>query len=115
MWRFTKSSSGQTGVSADGPDTKVDLPALGTDFAIPMFVFEGAEDDVAPAGPAKAYVDSMVAPQKQFVAIADAGHTAMYTRSDAFLSNCRTCSFLVLDCRTMSARLDSALVRSLLI
>jgi pimeloyl-ACP methyl ester carboxylesterase len=73
------------GVAADGPDTKVDLPALGTDFAIPMFVFEGAEDDVAPAGPAKAYVDSMVAPRKQFVAIANAGHTAMYTRSDEFL------------------------------
>jgi pimeloyl-ACP methyl ester carboxylesterase len=73
------------GVAADGPATKVDLQALGTDFAIPMFVFEGAEDDVAPAGPAKAYVHGMVAPQKQFVAIADAGHTAMYTRSDAFL------------------------------
>jgi pimeloyl-ACP methyl ester carboxylesterase len=73
------------GEAADGPDTKVDLPELGTNFAIPMFVFEGAEDDVAPAGPAKAYVDSMVAPQKQFVAIANAGHTAMYTRSDAFL------------------------------
>jgi pimeloyl-ACP methyl ester carboxylesterase len=73
------------GVAADGPDTKVDLPALGTDFAIPMFVFEGAEDDVAPAGPAKAYVDSMVAPQKQFVAIANAGHTAMYSRADVFL------------------------------
>jgi pimeloyl-ACP methyl ester carboxylesterase len=73
------------GVLADGPSAKIDLPALGTDFAIPMFVFEGAEDDVAPAGPAKAYVDSMVAPQKQFVAIAHAGHTAMYTRSDAFL------------------------------
>jgi pimeloyl-ACP methyl ester carboxylesterase len=73
------------GVLADGPSTKIDLPALGTDFAIPMFVFEGAEDDVAPAGPARAYLESMVAPQKQFVAIANAGHTAMYTRSDEFL------------------------------
>lgn len=73
------------GALADGPDTKVDLPALGPDFAIAMFVFEGAEDDVAPAGPAKAYVDSMVTPQKQFVAIPNAGHTVMYTRSDEFL------------------------------
>jgi len=73
------------GVLADGPDTKVDLRALGPDFAIPFFVFQGAEDDVAATPLARAYVDSISAPQKEFVAIPNAGHTAMYTKSDEFL------------------------------
>jgi pimeloyl-ACP methyl ester carboxylesterase len=73
------------GVLADGPDTKVDLPALRTDFAIPIFVFEGAEDDVTAPQLSRAYVDAITAPQKEFVAIPDAGHTAMYTHSDEFL------------------------------
>jgi pimeloyl-ACP methyl ester carboxylesterase len=73
------------GVLADGPDTKVDLPALGTDFAIPIFMFQGAEDDVTAPQLARAYVDAITAPQKEFVSIANAGHTAMYTRSDEFL------------------------------
>jgi proline iminopeptidase len=68
-----------------GPLTKVDLKSLGTDFAVPIFVFQGAEDDVAATRVAQTYVDAITAPQKEFVAIPDAGHTAMYTRSDEFL------------------------------
>jgi pimeloyl-ACP methyl ester carboxylesterase len=73
------------GETMSGPLASVDLRAVGTDFAIPVFVFQGAEDDVAPAPLAKAYVESITAPQKQFVAIPGAGHTALNTKSDEFL------------------------------
>ncbi len=73
------------GEDMSGPFASVDLRTLGTDFAIPMFVFQGAEDDFTPTRLAKAYVDSITASQKQFIAIPDAGHTALNTRSDEFL------------------------------
>jgi pimeloyl-ACP methyl ester carboxylesterase len=62
-----------------------DLPALGVDFAVPFFVFQGVLDHVTPAEPAKAYFDTIHAPQKQLVLIPNAGHDVMYTRSDEFL------------------------------
>ena len=73
------------GEDMSGPLAKADLAALGSDFAVPIFVFEGAEDDIAPAQLAKAFVDGLTAPQKEFVAIEGAGHTAMYTKSAEFL------------------------------
>ena len=45
----------------------------------------GAEDDVAPVRLAKVYVDSIVAPEKRFVAIPGAGHSALNTKSEEFL------------------------------
>ncbi len=81
----TDSQNHFIGVTAAGPSTKVDLRALGPDFAIPIFVFQGAEDDVAATPVARAYFDGINAPLKKFVAIPGAGHTAMYTRSDEFL------------------------------
>jgi pimeloyl-ACP methyl ester carboxylesterase len=64
---------------------RVDLPALGTDFSIPFFVVEGAEDDVTPASLAKAYFDQITAPSKAFLLIPEAGHMALLTKSDVFL------------------------------
>jgi pimeloyl-ACP methyl ester carboxylesterase len=72
------------GEDMTGPLNSVDLTAL-ADFAIPFFVFQGADDDIAPASLARAYLARITAPQKQFVAIAGAGHTALNTRSDEFL------------------------------
>jgi pimeloyl-ACP methyl ester carboxylesterase len=74
------------GETMSGPLTTVDLNSLGTDFSIPIFVFQGAEDDVAATPVARTYFDGITAPQKEFVAIAGAGHTAMYTKSDEFLN-----------------------------
>jgi pimeloyl-ACP methyl ester carboxylesterase len=62
------------------------LTAIGTEFAVPFFVFQGALDRVTPVQPVRAYVDSLTAPKKQFVLIANAGHNAMATKSDEFLS-----------------------------
>jgi pimeloyl-ACP methyl ester carboxylesterase len=68
-----------------GPFMNVDLPALGADFVVPVFVFQGAEDNITPASLAGKYVESIRAPQKQFVLIPGAGHLAMTTKSEEFL------------------------------
>jgi pimeloyl-ACP methyl ester carboxylesterase len=63
----------------------VDLPALGSDFAIPIFVFQGARDNVNPVQSLTGYFDSIKAPQKRLVVIPGAGHNVMLTKSDDFL------------------------------
>ncbi len=62
-----------------------DLPAIGTDFSVPFYVFQGALDRVTPIQPVQAYMDSITAPQKQLVLIPNAGHNVIATRSDEFL------------------------------
>jgi pimeloyl-ACP methyl ester carboxylesterase len=62
-----------------------DVPSLGTTFAIPFFVFQGAIDNVTPVAPVREYVDRVIAPQKALVLIPNAGHNVIATRSDEFL------------------------------
>jgi pimeloyl-ACP methyl ester carboxylesterase len=73
------------GQTLDGQLTQVDLPALGTNFLIPVFIVEGAEDDITPQSLARAYFDQITAPRKAFVLMPDAGHMALLTRSNDFL------------------------------
>jgi pimeloyl-ACP methyl ester carboxylesterase len=63
----------------------LDLPSLGTDFALPFFVFQGAVDMVTPVPPVQDYVERITAPRKELVLIANAGHNVIATRSDEFL------------------------------
>lgn len=74
------------GAALDGPMMRMDLPALGTDFPIPFFVVQGAEDDITPAALAQEYFDRVTAPRKSLLLIPDAGHMALMTRPDAFLN-----------------------------
>ena len=62
-----------------------DIPSLGTSFAIPFFVFQGALDNVTPVVPVQGYVDRVTAPQKKLILIPNAGHNVIATRSDEFL------------------------------
>jgi pimeloyl-ACP methyl ester carboxylesterase len=64
---------------------KVDLKALGPDFAIPIFVFEGPDDYIRSPELAKAYVDAINAPQKDFLLLPVGGHFAVFTHSEDFL------------------------------
>jgi pimeloyl-ACP methyl ester carboxylesterase len=82
---FDTSQNHFFGETMSGPLMDVDLSTLGTDFTVPIFVFQGANDNIEPAELAKVYVDSIRAPQKRFVPIADGGHVAMMVRSDEFL------------------------------
>jgi pimeloyl-ACP methyl ester carboxylesterase len=63
----------------------IDLPALGTDFDVPFFVFQGALDNVAPVAQVRPYIDSIRAPHKELVLLSDAGHNAIVTKSREFL------------------------------
>ncbi len=73
------------GPTMEGEMMKVDLAASERDFAIPIFVFQGADDDFTPVQLAEEYVDGITAPQKQFAPIEDAGHDAIITKSSEFL------------------------------
>lgn len=62
------------GMKGDGMFSQVDLPKLGTAFAIPMFFVEGAQDLLATPDVAQRYYDSITAPQKHLVMLEHAGH-----------------------------------------
>jgi pimeloyl-ACP methyl ester carboxylesterase len=62
------------GLALSGSLTKVDLPSLGTTFAIPIFIIQGQEDLTAVPELAKAYFDSIHAPVKQFYLVPGTGH-----------------------------------------
>jgi pimeloyl-ACP methyl ester carboxylesterase len=73
------------GLKMSGPLQHVDLPALGTDFAIPIFVLQGQEDLTALPELAKAYFDSLKAPRKQFYLVPGTGHEPSATELDMTL------------------------------
>lgn len=62
------------GMKGDGMASQVDLPKLGTEFAIPMFFVEGAQDLLATPDVAQRYYESIKAPQKDLVLLEHAGH-----------------------------------------
>lgn len=62
------------GLKGDGMFSKVDLPALGLDFGLPVFFVEGEQDLLTTPALARAYFDSIKAPLKEFVLVPKAGH-----------------------------------------
>lgn len=62
------------GVTLSGPITHTDLPALGTSFAVPIFIIQGQKDLTATPELAKAYFDSIKAPYKRFYLVPGTGH-----------------------------------------
>jgi len=59
--------------------------ALGLEFSIPIFVFQGEEDFTTSTVLAQHYLESIKAPRKEFVAIKGGGHFAVFMRTDEFL------------------------------
>jgi pimeloyl-ACP methyl ester carboxylesterase len=68
----------------------LDPRQLGGEFAVPVFVIQGAEDFTTPTSLAESYVKSLHAPTKGFATIEGAGHFAVFTKQDAFLKELRT-------------------------
>jgi len=62
------------GMHGDGMLSQVDLPKLGTDFAIPMYFIEGAHDLLAPPEMARHYYERISAPDKGWVLLEHSGH-----------------------------------------
>jgi pimeloyl-ACP methyl ester carboxylesterase len=61
------------GERLDGP-LMADLPALGMDFSVPVFVIQGERDLTALPELARTYVESIKAPVKKFTLLPGAGH-----------------------------------------
>ena len=62
-----------------------DLPSMGTDFKVPIFFFQGMEDEVTAAPLAKAYFEEINAPHKEYVAFDGVGHFAVWSLPGKFL------------------------------
>jgi len=62
-----------------------DLASLGADFKVPIFFFQGTEDEVTAAVLAKAYFDQINAPHKEYVSFDGVGHFAVWSVPDKFL------------------------------
>ena len=76
------------GVSSERlvPQTSaLDARTLAGDFAVPVFVIQGAEDFTTPTSLARSFVESIRAPAKTFVPIEGGGHFAVFMKSSAFL------------------------------
>ena len=73
------------GATLLGPIMEVDLPQLGTKFAIPVFIIQGQEDLRAPPEIAKSYFDRIEAPQKQFFVLPGSSHEPSRDSTDFLL------------------------------
>ena len=62
------------GLKGDGMFSQVDLPNLGTEFAIPMFFVQGAQDLLFTPDVTQRYYNSLKVPQKALVLLKHAGH-----------------------------------------
>lgn len=62
-----------------------DLSSLGYEFKVPVYFFQGAQDDVTETSLVQEYVDKISAPHKEIVLFQDAGHFAVWTMPDRFL------------------------------
>ena len=71
------------GLNGNGLFSTVDLPALGTTFQMPVYLVQGAEDLVTTPAIARAYFDTIVAPDKQFLLLPRAGHDPNQAMVDA--------------------------------
>lgn len=58
---------------------------LGTEFGVPVFFFQGAEDFTSSTALAREYFGKITAPHKEFVAIEGGGHFAVFMRPAEFL------------------------------
>lgn len=67
-------------------DQSYDARALGTSYAVPFFIINGALDNITPTDLAKPYFDTIQAPYKDFIVIPGAGHSAVLTKPDDFLN-----------------------------
>jgi pimeloyl-ACP methyl ester carboxylesterase len=64
---------------------RIDLPALGLAFEVPMFFFHGACDHATPAELAERYCASISAPHKEFVRFEGCHHFVVMNRPGDFL------------------------------
>lgn len=62
------------GANGDGLLSTVDLPSLGPEFGVPVFMIQGSGDLVTTPDVAKRYFDSIRAPAKRYILLRRTGH-----------------------------------------
>lgn len=62
------------GLKNNGIFSQVDLPKLGADFAVPVYLVQGEQDLLTPLEVTQPYFDSITAPAKALVRVPRAGH-----------------------------------------
>ena len=62
------------GMKGDGMLSRIDLPALGTAFPMPIFIIQGKEDLLTMPAVTKAYFDRIKAPTKKYMLLDKVGH-----------------------------------------
>jgi pimeloyl-ACP methyl ester carboxylesterase len=73
------------GPSMNGEFMNINLMAANTVFEVPMFIVQGTNDMWTPAELSRAFLAALTAPEKEFIPIEGAGHTALVTNASAFL------------------------------
>lgn len=73
------------GFRGDGMFSTVDLPALGTQFDVPIFLLQGEEDYLTLPAISRSYFNSLSAPQKAFIPLPRTGHDPNVIMVDAQL------------------------------
>jgi len=71
------------GLEGNGMLSRVDVPKLGLEFKLPVFMIQGAEDLVTTHEVAKKYYDSISAPKKEYVLLDRTGHDPNEAMIDA--------------------------------
>lgn len=71
------------GMKGDGMYAGVDLPKLGTTFAVPFYMVQGEADLLTLPEVSRRYFDSIKAPRKEFVSVPRAGHDPNQAMLDA--------------------------------
>lgn len=66
------------------PHRPFDARRLGTRFAMPVFVFQGADDMSTPTAPVAEWLDEIEAPEKALVVVENASHPAFFTHKERF-------------------------------
>jgi pimeloyl-ACP methyl ester carboxylesterase len=62
-----------------------DLASLGPDFKVPIYFFQGAEDELTVTALTQEYFEKINAPHKEMVLFQGAGHFAVWSLPDKFL------------------------------
>jgi pimeloyl-ACP methyl ester carboxylesterase len=62
-----------------------DFDALGYEFQVPFYVFQGENDCITPISSAQKYFEKITSPDKKIIAITNAGHLAIFCDPKQFL------------------------------
>jgi len=73
------------GLKGDGFGTRVDLPALGPEFRIPVYLVQGEEDLLTRPGVTRSWFETLRAPRKKLVTVPKAGHDPNFAMIEAQL------------------------------